>query len=429
MRIELPYEPLPHQAEFHEDDSFIRLASGGVRSGKTVAGAVECLLMALESPGIDGLILAPTYKTLHGVTLREFRSILPPELIAGESKGEGYIELVNKCRVYYRSADNPMSYEGMTLGFFWADEIRYWRRESYDVLQARLSSPNAKKLRGICTSTPAMNWMYDEFCADVKGRSLIRFRTTDNHHLHDNYIENLRASMSEAKAKQYLDGFFVAIEGAVFPNFSIEENVCDLDPIPGLELHYCFDPGFRCPAVGIFQHVPVCHLHGVRDCIHYLDEILDDNSPTRVIAPKIREMMDGYYMEHHTPISVGYLDPAARNKSVQEGYSDIDYLESEGLQCKWTTRKACRNIPNGLEVIRSKLKSSTGQRSIFISDRLTKNKRGLIRALQNTTYPPRSSNGQISEAPVKDDKTHILDAFRYAMVNLFPPYGNGLRFY
>ena len=427
MQIRLDYTPLPAQKEFHENSSKIRLASGGVRSGKTKAGAMEFLMMALESPGMDGLLLGPTYKTLNNVSLREFRSLLNqcPQIVSSESKGEGYIELINGSRCYYRSADNPMSFDGMTIAFFWADEARYYKREAWTVLMARLSAPKAKSLRGIVTTTPAMNWLYEEFCQDKPGREIVRFRTTDNYHLHGDYIEDLKASMSKERFRQYVEGEFVATEGAVFDDFSTDHNICDLEIDRTYPVHVGLDPGLRHPAAVFFQLLDHCPTHRTRNCMHIIDEITDDNCPTVKLAPKIFRRLNRFQCRHGTV----YADPAANAGSVTVGFSDVTVLESEGLRVKWSTNPASRHIPNGIEAIRSKICNVDGKRSLFISKDLLNNRRGIILALQNTVYPERAANGKISDYPIKDDKTHILDALRYAVVNLFPPSSGGVFVY
>ena len=106
----LRYQPLDHQLAFHKGQGRIRLASGGVRSGKTFAGAHEALFLALENPGCDGAIVAPTAKMLHSIALKEFRKVCAqiPGLVVGEDKSKEFcIYLANGSTVYYRSADSP----------------------------------------------------------------------------------------------------------------------------------------------------------------------------------------------------------------------------------------------------------------------------------------------------------------------------------
>ena len=209
MEVRVNYDPLEDQLSFHVNPSLWRLAAGGVRSGKTYAGAHEFLVMILEGGrDLDYLMIAPYNKTLRSVTLREFRKILDkiPGLFIRDVKrpDEQYLLLSGNRRVYYRSAENPVSYEGLTVAGVWVDEGRYIKRDAWDIAIARLSSPNAKMLRGIVTTTPSMGWLFDEFKTGKANRSITKFRTDKNYWLHDGYVENLRDSLSAEKAKQYL---------------------------------------------------------------------------------------------------------------------------------------------------------------------------------------------------------------------------------
>lgn len=412
------YKALPSQFYFHRSKAKIRLASGGVRSGKTVAGAVEFFSLCIQHPNSDLLILAPYWSVLNSVTLREFRTVLSwfPQLKYTENKTERYIELQNGARVYYASADKPHSFEGLTLSGFWADEARYYRKESWNVLIARLSCPKTPFPRGIVTTTPAMNWLFEEFMTGKEGREVLRFRTAQNHHLHSDYLQGLKESYSEKKYQQYVEGEFVQLEGSVFDDFSEDVHCVELPYIEGYPVDAIIDPGVRKAAALFGQSFDLCPIHRVRNCCHIIDEDMPNNTPTIRLAPRVAAKFarEGWRKRDL------YIDTASRNRSVQTGIPDVYYFEKEGFNVKYIVDPTMRDIRNGIEAVQSKLRDNNGVATLYISKGLAGSKRGVVRALQSSTYPQDASGKPIGDVPTKDGVyEHARDTLRYYVVNKF----------
>ena len=151
---------------------------GGVGAGKTAAGAYEAVKHALGQPGSNGMIVAPTYNMLRRVTLTAFLDALPPGCIREHRMVQRCIILHNGSRIWYASADNPGTLDGTNLTWWWFDEARYGRPEAYYKLVARLREPGAILHQGFITTTPEMNWLYEEFEAHrPEGRELIHAPT------------------------------------------------------------------------------------------------------------------------------------------------------------------------------------------------------------------------------------------------------------
>src|SRR5580765_3928295 len=70
--IELTYKPMPKQAEFHALSKKYRFFVGGWGNGKSSAGVVEALSLALEYPGSRGLIARRTRPELKATTQDHF---------------------------------------------------------------------------------------------------------------------------------------------------------------------------------------------------------------------------------------------------------------------------------------------------------------------------------------------------------------------
>ena len=411
------YTPLPKHSLFHRSGMFIRLLRGGVGSGKTLAGAAESVWLSIENAGLDGMIVAPTWSILHRVTLRTFLALLPPSIIRSHRKVERFVELTNRSRIYYGSADQPATLEGSNLAWAWGDEARYWRREAWQILLARVRHPRAARRSIIITTTPSMGWLYDEFGSGVRADAFeVIVSSADNPYLPPSFVESLRSRYSAALFRQYVEGQWCLLEGAVFADFDQAHHIAPIEAIDGVEVHVGVDFGYRRSAAVFFQHIPYCYLHRAHDCIHVIDELLPDSTPTTILA----EQIVGLYAARAWKRGVCYVDPAGAAHSIQVGYSDVQILESRGLSCAYTYQPELRYIPTGIELIRSKLRTRSGLASLFISARLTGagHERGIVASLIMSHYPEARDGRPVVDEPTKDGTyDHARDALRYGLIN------------
>jgi hypothetical protein len=406
--ITLDYSPLPHQRRLHRSSRRVRLLRGGVGSGKTRGGAVDALLLAAANPGCDGMIVAPTWGILHRTTLRSFLSAVPPSLIRAHHRGERYVELVDGSRAYYASADRPETLEGADLAWAWGDELRYWRREAWEILLARVRSPRARKPAITLTSTPAMGWMYDAFANDPAIDD-IHASTMANPHLSQEYLDALRRSYSPSLWQAYVEGEWVALEGAVFAGEFGSENI-----VPGLgvnvrEVSLALDFGVRHAAVIAYIAHESCPVHGNR-CIHVIDEWMPDDTPTYRLAASLGAWLEARGWRCREIV----CDPAGNARSTQTGIRDTEILQRAGYDVVWTTDAAARSVRYGIDLVRSRLRPVAGRPSMFFDGVLTGDgscDRGVVSSLRGAIWDRRG------EAYEKDGRLdHALDALRYAAI-------------
>jgi hypothetical protein len=112
-------------------------------------------------------------------------------------------------------------------------------------VQARIRNPRANRRQLILVGTPeGLNWFY-EFTKrkDVK---VIKAKTTDNIHLPDDYVDQLKASYTDEEIEAYINGEFVRFRGGWFKNKP--RRIDPLETINGLEI-------FRLPQQGSGQYV------------------------------------------------------------------------------------------------------------------------------------------------------------------------------
>lgn len=414
--VTIDYTPLPSQAVFHKTSSRVKCLLGGVGSGKTKAGAAEAVNHVLNQPNQSGMIVSPTYNMLTRLSLPAFLEMLPSELIKEHRKGDRVITMHNGAKVWYASADRPETLDGTNLSWWWADEARYIKRSAYSTLLARLREPGARRFQGFLTTTPEMNWLFDEFGSDSRpqDREIIHAKTSENIYNPDDYIEQMRRSYSSSLFEMYVGGRFVHLSGGVFPEFSADVHVeDDLEPVENLPVNLAVDFGYRSPSVLYFQLLPFCRKHGAQNCVHIIDEEQPSNCSTRELTRLIEKKLA--YKRWRKGIA--YVDPAGAAASIVEGYSDVSLLKGEGWRVVATYDPKKRYIPYGIDQMRIKLKPFAGPPTLYIAKRCN-HERGIIRSLQASKYPEKLAGVQ-ANVPLKDGVyDHARDALRYAIIGL-----------
>lgn len=134
---------LPKQAEYVNTAAPVALYAGGVGAGKTIANVILAIRLAIEFPGIDILVAAPTYAMLRDTVMREFQNRCPRGLLSDFRIGI-YPEAVfhpNRGRVStirFRSFDDPGKPKGITIGAAIIDEITEMSEDILEEIIKRL---------------------------------------------------------------------------------------------------------------------------------------------------------------------------------------------------------------------------------------------------------------------------------------------------
>lgn len=413
----------PAQVRFHRmiPQYTVTCFSGGVGSGKTTAGGFEANLLFWKNPGCAGYIVAHNWETLHNVTLPAFLQFLPDWAILNWNKNEKRIDCIGGRTIYYGSAKNPESIEAKNVAWGWGDEIRYWPRRSFErwIARRRQLAPFS---RFICTSTPSMGWMFDEFCTNKSGRGIVFCSTEENReNLIDGFLEDLEESFDKRLYETYVGGRFKHLTGGVFEPFDEAVHLSfTLNQLyaPGLPVHAGVDFGLNNPAVILFQHFRHCHTHNCDRCMHVLDEIMPENAPTERLAVMMNERWD----ERGWEPGIAYVDPAGRGRSQEVGISSIRIMREEGIVCKYPTKSIDTYKPNQVARVNAKLDPQSGKPSMWIAKELDKGTdRGIVRTMRSWQYPTDKEGRITSDSPMKtggDD--HAGDALFYPTVVLNP---------
>jgi len=229
-------------------DARINLWEGSVRSSKTISSLIAWLKFVRHGPPGNLLMTGKTERTLK-------RNIIDPltEML-GKSRcryveGSGELWLLGR-RIYTAGANNELSQEkirGLTLAGAYGDEISTWPESFWRMLTSRLSEDDAKAFGTSNPDSPA-HWLMVDYLdraslwLDHAGNVLrsqdetkldlarFSFRLADNPHLSSAYVSALSAEFTGLWRKRFIEGLWIAAEGAIFDMWDPDTMIADIMP-------------------------------------------------------------------------------------------------------------------------------------------------------------------------------------------------------
>ncbi|MEN6545357.1 MAG: phage terminase large subunit [Armatimonadia bacterium] len=224
------------QRRFLDSRAATVVYQGGARAGKTWAGALKALLLAQAYPHCRGMIVAPSYPMLRQAVVAELTTLADSMGLLHTwqwNKSDNEITLPGGGRILLRTASNPGSLLGATLGWAVGDEVALWSREAYNYLQGRLSDPQGPRQVAF-TFTPkgTAHWTYSLLSQSRQGLEVIRALNRDNPSLPEDYFERIDRELGVGSPiwRQEALGEYVAFEGLVYPQFDGERHVAEPPP-------------------------------------------------------------------------------------------------------------------------------------------------------------------------------------------------------
>jgi PBSX family phage terminase large subunit len=221
---------------------------GSVRSSKTICSLIAWLKFVREAPAGNLLMTGKTERTLK-------RNILDPLVeMLGEKRcrivaGSGEVWLLGR-RVYLAGANDERAQEkirGLTLIGAYVDEASTVPQSFWTMLLSRLSLPGARAFATTNPDSPG-HWLKRDYLDRARtwlthAGELLRsededrldlarfsFRLADNPHLPADYVESLSREFVGLWRKRFIEGLWVAAEGAVYDMFDEDLHVVDVVP-------------------------------------------------------------------------------------------------------------------------------------------------------------------------------------------------------
>lgn len=424
------YKLLKAQREFleipHDYSLDVAVYQGGYGSGKTFAGSLLGILLALKFPGIRGLVGAQTYTLVRDTTLQTYFEHLDN---FGFTEGKDYdwssslqkLTFKNGSEILFRHFDEPNKLKSLNLGFVEIEEMSDIPYDTFKMLLGRMRQKVKKswkdftyRIFGHTNPETCRGWVYKTFKENKSPNyRLISAPTTQNIYLPKGFCDELKKVYDE----QYYNIFVLAQNGEynnglVIKDFS-DENIKEITYQPEMDLHISCD----------FNVDPMCWVfaHKTDDKVFYFDEIAMENTTTAKACDEFYRR----YPNHKGKIIVNG-DASGDNRSCTSEYTNYVIINKKLLQFGYDVEIQIKAfnppIKNRLMAFNSKVRSANGEVCLFVDKKCEK----LLYNIYNLKYKEGSSKIDIpTYQQIKQSKelkflSHPMDAASY-LVDFYWP--------
>lgn len=370
-----------------ESNARLNIWEGAVRSSKTICSIVRWLEFVQTAPRGHLLMVGKTERTLKRNILDVIGDILGGQnFTLSRGTGEAWI---GKRHVYLAAAYDERAetrIRGMTLAGAYGDEITIWPESFFQMLLSRLSVPGSKFF-GTTNPDSPYHWLKRNYLdrADVLDLKTWHFTLDDNLSLATEFIESLKNEYTGLWYRRFIEGLWVAAEGAVYD--MLDESVHVVDDVPDIHTYWiAVDYGTANPTVFLLIG------HGVDGNYYVVDEWRWDSVKRgkQKTDAEYRESLIDWIENHGVRPACVIVDPSAASFIAE-------------IRNHIVTRAADNSVNDGIRRV-AKLLS---QRRLFIHRRCE----GLLAELMGYVWDPRSQQLGV-DAPIKIDD-HGPDALRY----------------
>lgn len=424
------YKLLKAQREFleipHDYSLDVAVYQGGYGSGKTFAGSLLGILLALKFPGIRGLVGAQTYTLVRDTTLQTYFEHLDN---FGFTEGKDYdwssslqkLTFKNGSEILFRHFDEPNKLKSLNLGFVEIEEMSDIPYDTFKMLLGRMRQKVKKswkdftyRIFGHTNPETCRGWVYKTFKENKSPNyRLISAPTTQNIYLPKGFCDELKKVYDE----QYYNIFVLAQNGEynnglVIKDFS-DENIKKITYQPEMDLHISCD----------FNVDPMCWVfaHKTDDKVFYFDEIAMENTTTAKACDEFYRR----YPNHKGKIIVNG-DASGDNRSCTSEYTNYVIINKKLLQFGYDVEIQIKAfnppIKNRIMAFNSKVRSANGEVCLFVDKKCEK----LLYNIYNLKYKEGSSKIDIpTYQQIKQSKelkflSHPMDAASY-LVDFYWP--------
>lgn len=424
------YKLLKAQREFleipHDYSLDVAVYQGGYGSGKTFAGSLLGILLALKFPGIRGLVGAQTYTLVRDTTLQTYFEHLDNfEFTEGKdydwSSSLQKLTFKNGSEILFRHFDEPNKLKSLNLGFVEIEEMSDIPYDTFKMLLGRMRQKVKKswkdftyRIFGHTNPETCRGWVYKTFKENKSPNyRLISAPTTQNIYLPKGFCDELKKVYDE----QYYNIFVLAQNGEynnglVIKDFS-DENIKEITYQPEMDLHISCD----------FNVDPMCWVfaHKTDDKVFYFDEITMENTTTAKACDEFYRR----YPNHKGKIIVNG-DASGDNRSCTSEYTNYVIINKKLLQFGYDVEIQIKAfnppIKNRIMAFNSKVRSANGEVCLFVDKKCEK----LLYNIYNLKYKEGSSKIDIpTYQQIKQSKelkflSHPMDAASY-LVDFYWP--------
>jgi hypothetical protein len=349
-------------------------------------------------PDKNVYVIYPTYKQAKKVLWKSLRKkMVAVNWVSKINETELTLELKNGSVITLVGADNFDSLRGVGLDAAILDEFQMLDKEAWtEVIRPALSDRQGSAL---FIGTPNgvgsfAHELYNRGKQDKNWESFT-FTTIEGGNVTQEEIDQAREDLDDRTFKQEYCASFETYSNACYYAFSRDETLKAFTAPTPKTLHIGMDFN-RTPLTAAIFDV-------TNDTMHLFDEISMNSSNTDEMVEEIRN-------RYPTQRIVVYPDPSGKRQQTSSGgRSDHTILTNAGFTVKAPNRH--NPVRDGINAVNSKLKSSTGKRTLFFDPKCKK----AIDSAEKYSY---KEGTQIPDKDAGDD--HFADAIRYAVDYLFP---------
>ena len=426
----MEYKLLKAQREFleipHNYTLDVAVYQGGYGSGKTFAGSLLGILLALKYPGIRGLVGAQTYTLVRDTTLQTYFEHLEQ---IGFAEGKDYewssslqkLTFKNGSEILFRHFDEPNKLKSLNLGFVEIEEMSDIPYDTFKVLLSRMRQRPRKdwkhftyRIFGHTNPELQRGWIYKTFVENpAVNYRLITAPTTQNIYLPEGFCDELKKVYDE----QYYKIFVLAqngdySSGLVVKDFT-DENIKNISYQPEMDLHISCD----------FNVDPMCWVfaHKTEDKVFYFDEIAMENATTAMACEEFCRR----YPNHKGKIIING-DASGDNRSCTSEYTNYVIIKKKLLQYGYDVeiRIKAYNPPikTRIAAFNAKIRNADGEICLYVDKKCEK----LLYNIYNLKYKEGTSRIDIpTYQQIKQSKelkflSHPMDAASY-LVDFYWP--------
>lgn len=365
------------------DARFVAMIAG-TGGGKSWFGPIWLYREIQKYPKDGFLVVSPTYPMFQRIVLPRTKEFLDTVTCGEYRAGERIYYLPTGGKVFFGSADNPFSLEGVHVRAAWLDEAGQMRREAWDVVLRRVGF---HKGRILLTTTPYnLGWLkteiYDRWKAGDRNYDVVQFASIMNPAYPEEEFERARDTLPDWKFRMFYLGQFARPEGLVYQEFDPAKHVVEPFRIPaGWRRIIGIDFGYNNPTAAIWLAV---NPDGV---VYAYREYYQRNKLPQESGQEIKRLSQDERIE------LAACDPSEP--------ATIEEYRRLGIPA----RAADNAVKEGIEAVITLMKSNR----FFVF-------RGLVNLLDEIeNYRWAEKNEQLKDEPVKE-YDHAVDALRYAVM-------------
>lgn len=341
----------PAVRSLQESNARLNLWYGPVRSGKTITSIIRWIMFIRSAPPGALLMVGKTERTLKRNIMDEIERIVGTRnyrYVGGS--GEAWIYGRKVLLVGANDERAEAKIRGLTGAGAYGDEISLWPESFFRMLLSRLSVRGAQFF-GTTNPGPPYHWLKTGFL-DREGDLNLRSFTWPieaNLGLDPEYIADLKAEYVAGSLwhKRFIEGLWVAAEGAVYDFFDESEHVLptlpDMPPDQvDLSIDYGTSNATSAGAYASWNRVPPGQLRTVRIGGYYHDGRATGRQKTdREYANEITDWASALGRN----VRYVFLDPSAASFGQE--------LRRQGLRVRPATNDVIDGIRTQAKMLRA----------------------------------------------------------------------------